>query len=306
MNNGTGNWGGSYVAVVTPFDRDGEIDWAAYRRNLENLLDEGAHGFVVSGCTGESWSLTREEQVQLFDVAVQVAGPEVPVIAGTGTIQTDDVVALSLRAKAVGVAGIMVLPPYYCRPGPLEIEAHYREISDKVQHPILLYNIPSRVGRDMSPDLVERLAELEWSVAIKESSDDYLRVQTLIRQVGDRINIFAGHSAERAVPSVLMGAKGFVSSMESQVMGQAAIGMYDMIQRGDHAGAAAVQLETHRLDGLMRTVGTFPANLKAAMNELGRPGGFPRSPLLELDDAQKSRVREILDTFPLVGLPVSA
>jgi len=303
MNNDKIDWAGSFVAVVTPFDRQGEIDWGAFRKNLENLLAEGAYGLVVSGCTGESWSLSDDEKVELFKAAVDVAGENIPVIAGTGSLHTETVVELSRRARDAGAAGVMVLPPYYCRLGRLEILAHYRTISEEVEHPILLYNIPSRVGRDMTADLVSELAEIEWVVAIKESSDDYLRVQTLIREVGERINIFAGHSAERAVPSVLMGAKGFVSSMESQVIGKAAIGMYDLIQKGDLQGAAAIQLQTHRLDVEMRTVGTFPANLKTAMNELGRPGGYPRGPLLELNNEQKARVREILEGCPLVNIP---
>lgn len=295
MNNEKVDWKGSFVAVVTPFDELGAIDWTAFRTNLENLVQEGAHGMVVSGCTGEAWSLTDEEKVELFKVAVDTVGSEIPVIGGTGALHTETVVDVSLRAKDVGVSGIMVLPPYYCRLKKLEVLAHYRTISDEVQHPILLYNIPSRVGRDMTADVVEELAELEWVVAIKESSDTFLRVETLIGRVGDRISIFAGHSAERAVPSVLMGAKGFVSSMESQVMGRPAIGMYDLIQEGRIEEAAKVQLRTLQLDQAMRTVGTFPANLKAAMNELGRPGGSPRPPLLELDEGQCARVREILD-----------
>lgn len=294
MNDGKVNWRGSYVAVVTPFTKEREVDLEAFRENLDFLLGEGAHGLVVSGCTGESWSLTTEEKVTLFQAAVDVAGPGVPVIAGTGHLQTDEVVELSRRAKEIGTAGVMILPPYYCRPGKREILSHYRAVSDAAEHPILLYNIPSRVGRDLTPDLVEELAEVEWVVGIKESSDTFLRVETLLATVGERINVLTGHSAERGVPAVLMGAKGFVSSMESQLMGREAIGMYDLIQEGEIEQAAKVQLKTLRLDQAMRTVGTFPANLKAGMNELGRTGGYPRPPLLELTPEEVGRVRKVL------------
>jgi 4-hydroxy-tetrahydrodipicolinate synthase len=300
MNNDKVAWQGSFVAVVTPFGPDGTIDWDAFGANLDNLLVEGAHGLVVSGCTGESWSLTDDEKIELFRRSVERVDGAVPVIAGTGALHTRNVVDVSLRAKAAGVAGIMVLSPYYCRPGRHEIIAHYRAISDEVSHPILLYNIPSRVGRDLTADLVEELADLEWVVAIKESSDTFLRVETLIGKVGDRINVFAGHSAERAVPSILMGAKGFVSSMESQIMGQEAIGMYALVQEGRIEEAAATQIRTLELDEAMRAVGTFPANLKAAMNELGRPGGYPRPPLLALDDAQRQQVGEVLDRLGIL------
>ena len=294
MNNGKVDWNGSYIAVVTPFTEERDIDWEAFRENLEFLMSEGAHGLVVSGCTGESWSLTNEEKLQLFEAAVDVAGPEIPVIAGTGYLQTDVVIELSVRAKEIGTAGIMILPPYYCRPGKREILSHYQAVSDAAQHPILLYNIPSRVGRDLTPDLIEELADVEWVVAIKESSDTFLRVETLLATVADRINVFTGHSAERGVPAVLMGAKGFVSSMESQLMGREAIGMYDLIQEDEIERAAKVQLKTLLLDQAMRTVGTFPANLKAGMNVLGRIGGYPRLPLLELTSEEVERVHNIL------------
>jgi 4-hydroxy-tetrahydrodipicolinate synthase len=306
MNDGKVDWKGSYVAVITPFTREREIDLGAFQDNLEFLLGEGAHGLVVSGCTGESWSLTSEEKLQLFKVAVDVAGPRVPVIAGTGFLQTDVVIELSRQAREIGTAGIMILPPYYCRPGAREILAHYQAVSDEVGHPILLYNIPSRVGRDMTPDLIEQLAAVEWVVAIKESSDTFLRVEQLIANVGDQINVFAGHSAERGVPSVLMGAKGFVSSMESQIMGGEAISMYDLIQQGRIEEAAKVQLKTLRLDQAMRTVGTFPANLKAGMTELGRVGGYPRPPLLELDQDEVQRVAEILSALEIEAVATPA
>ncbi len=294
MNNGKVDWKGSYVAVVTPFTRERDIDLKAFRENLDFLLGEGAHGLVVSGCTGESWALTSEEKLQLFEVAVDLAGPEIPVIAGTGSLQTGVVIELTRRAKEIGTAGVMILPPYYCRPGKREILSHYQAVSDAAQHPILLYNIPSRVGRDLTPDLVEELAEVEWVVGIKESSDTFLRVETLLATVGDRINVFSGHSAERGVPAVLMGAKGFVSSMESQLMGREAIGMYDLIQNDEIEKAAKVQLKTLLLDQAMRTAGTFPANLKAGMNALGRTGGYSRPPLLELTSEEVERVHTIL------------
>lgn len=304
MNKGKVDWKGSFVAVVTPFRADGEIDVPAFRANIDRLIGEGADGIVVSGCTGESWSLLAEERLQLFKRAVDTAGGRVPVIAGTGSVPTDAVIELSSKARDAGAAGLMVLPPYYCMCGRREVIAHYKAISDAVRHPILLYNIPRRTGFNMSPDVLEELVTIEWVVAIKESSNDFIQTESTIDAVGSEIEVFTGHSAERAVPALLMGAKGFVSSMESQVLGAEAVAMYNLVKAGELEKARRVQLKTLRLDQEMRRVGTFPANLKGAMNLLGRGGGYPRRPLLPLDEADLDRVQGILAALGAAAAPV--
>jgi 4-hydroxy-tetrahydrodipicolinate synthase len=226
------------------------------------------------------------------------------VIAGTGGVSTDGVVELSRRAREVGTAGIMVLPPYYCMAGRREVTAHYQAVSERVQHPILLYNIPRRTGFNLTPEILEEIVEIEWVVAIKESSNDFIQTEATIHSVGDRINVFTGHSAERGVPAVLMGAKGYVSSMESQVLGAEAIQMYDRVKEGKLEEARRTQLRTLALDSAMRRVGTFPANLKTAMQLLGRPAGGPRLPLLPLTPGEVEQVRQVLATLEIS--PVAA
>jgi len=300
MNNGKVDWLGSFVAVITPFDVNGDIDERAFRDNIAFLLEAGVNGVVVSGCTGESWALTPDERVRLFALAVDTVAGKVPVIAGTGGIVTSAVIELSRRAKEVGAAGIMVLPPYYAMPGRREVIAHYAAISDAVRHPILLYNIPKRTGINLTPEYLEDIVAIDWVVAIKESSNDFIQVEATIQSVGDRISVFTGHSAERGVPAVVMGAKGFVSSMESQVMGREAVAMYAQVKAGDIEGARSTQLRTLVLDEAMRKIGTFPANLKAAMNLLGRRAGVPRRPLLAVEGPDLERVRTVLDRLQLL------
>ena len=294
MNNGKVDWRGSFVAVVTPFDDGGAIDEAAFRANIEFLLEGGADGIVVSGCTGESWALSADERLHLFRLAVDTAAGRVPVIGGTGGISTDGVVALSRAAREAGCAGVMVLPPYYCMLGPNEVVAHYHAISREAQVPILLYNIPRRTGVNLTPELLERIVDAEWVVAIKESSNDFIQTEATVVTVGERITVFTGHSAERAVPALLMGCKGFVSSMESQTFGAPAIQMYDLVQAGRLDDARVIQQRTLSLDIAMRKIATFPANLKAAMTVLGRRGGPPRRPLLPLTADEVSRVESVL------------
>lgn len=299
MNNGKVDWHGSFAAVVTPFRANGDIDERAFAANLSFLLDEGIDGIVVSGCTGESWSMTGDERARLFRLAVETVGGRVPVIAGTGGIRTEDVIALSRRAKEAGADGIMVLPPYYCMVGRAEVVEHYRAISDAVRHPILLYNIPRRTGFNLTPDVLADIVPIDWVVAIKESSGDFIQVEETILKVGDQISVFTGHSAERGVPALLMGARGFVSSLESQIMGREAIEMYELVQQGQLDRARSTQLRTLALDQRMRGIGTFPANLKAGMALLGRDAGQPRPPLRPLSAQQVEQVKEVLNNLRL-------
>lgn len=297
MNNGKVDWKGNFTAVVTPFTESGDVDEGKFVENLELLVSEGIDGLVVSGCTGEAWALEGDERLRLFRLAVETAKGRVPVIAGTGGIVTAKVAALSQAAKGVGVDGIMVLPPYYAMIKENEVLAHYKAVSDEAQTPILLYNIPRRTGINLTPEFCQKLADIDYVAAIKESSNDFVQVEETLRVVGDRITVFTGHSAERGMAAVLLGCPGFVSSMETQVMGEEAISLFRLSASGDLDAARRVQMRTLALDKAMRGLGTFPANLKAAMNVLGRPGGYVRPPLLNFTEKETAQVRATLDAL---------
>lgn len=295
MNNGKVDWKGCFVAVVTPFTASGDIDEAKFVKNLELLISEGIHGLVITGCTGESWALEPEERLRLFKLAVKTANKKVTVIAGTGGISTKKVSELSRAAMDAGSDGVMILPPYYAIPSLREVHEHYRYINDNAKAPIMLYNIPRRTGVNMTPEFYDELVKLEWIVAIKESSKEFVQLQDVIGHVGDKVTVLAGHSAERGVPALVMGCKGYVSSMETQIFGREAIQMYDLVKAGKMAEALKVQQRTHLLDAALRNaVGTFPANTKTAMNLLGRPGGHVRPPLKDLTKVEEERCAEVL------------
>ena len=165
------NWSGVIPALVTPFDAKGAIDERGFVENIEICLGNGVAALVPSGCTGEFWALTAAERVRLFQLTVQAARGRVPVIASTGAVTTQEVIALSTAAQEAGCNGIMVLPPYFVRPTADDLVAHYSAISDAVKLPMMLYNIPN-TGNPLTPELVARLAEIDTVVAIKESSLD--------------------------------------------------------------------------------------------------------------------------------------
>jgi 4-hydroxy-tetrahydrodipicolinate synthase len=203
-------------------------------------------------------------------------------------------IELSQAAMQAGCDGVLVMPPYYAVIGEREIRAHFQALSDEAKAPIFLYNMPKRTGINMSPEFLRELCGIEWIVALKQSSGDFTELAATLALCGERIRVFAGHSAERGFAAVMLGCAGFVSSLEAQVMGREAISLYDLaVAQNLHEGRR-VQERAVALDKAMRQVGTFPANMKAAMNLLGRPGGHVRPPLLDLDAGETGRVQDIL------------
>ncbi|MBI4184092.1 MAG: dihydrodipicolinate synthase family protein [Proteobacteria bacterium] len=299
MNNGKVGWRGNFPAVITPFTCSGGIDEGKFVDNLELMISEGIHGIVVAGCNGESWALKGEERLRLFRLAVETARGRVPVIGGTSGIVTDDVTELSRAAREVGCAGVMITPPYYAMINLEETYAHYKAVSDGAKVPILIYHHPRRTGVFLAPRFLERLAEIEYVVAVKESHGDFANLEDTLSAVGDRILVFSGRSAERGVAAVLMGCPGYVGSMEPHAMGREGNALFELAAGGRIEEANRLQLRIRALDKALHEIGTAPASLKAAMNLLGRPGGHVRRPLLDLTPAEVGEVRAILERFGL-------
>ena len=294
------NWKGSFCALITPFKENEEVDEKLFRDNIELLISEGLDGIVISGCTGESWSLTKDDKKKIFKWGVEQARNRVTVIGGVGQIITKDVIELAQYAKEIHMNGVMILPPYYCLIKEREVIAHYKAVSDAVKIPILVYNIPRRTSINLDEKFLEKLADIDCVVAVKESSDDFVQTERTIKALKDRLVILPGHSAVRGFPLVLMGADGYVSSLESQVMGKEAISLYQLAVNREIEKGRAVQEKCLILDTEMRKCGTFPANVKAAMNLRGRPGGFPRRPLLLPSKEEQEEIRKILTRLNLL------
>jgi len=295
-------WQGCFTAVVTPFNKEGEIDAEAFCENIELLIGEGIDGIVVSGCTGESWALSDEEKARVFRLAAQQAKGRIVTIGGTGEITPSHTIELSQSAKEAGMDGVMIHAPARVIPNAREIIAFYKEVAAAVEMPILLYNILKRQCVDLIPSLVDRLADIENIAAIKESSNNFERVMEVIHAAGDRIQVFTGHSAQRGVPAILMGAKGWVGSLEPQVMGKEAIEMFKWVRGGDLEKANRAQYRCMQLNNEMGggKAGTFPAGLKYGMSLRNRPAGYPRKPVLQLTDEQKQHVQKVLKDLDLI------
>ncbi len=177
------------TAIVTPFDTDGAVDYDRFAELARHLLDNGSDGFVVAGTTGESPTLTDEERFELFRVAVDTVNGRGTVIAGTGTYSTAHSIHLTREAHEIGVDGFLVVTPYYNKPPPRGIVAHFKAIAAESDKPIIVYNIPGRVVINIEPETIGELAEIPNVRAVKQANDDLAQARRIV-ELG--LDLYAG------------------------------------------------------------------------------------------------------------------
>lgn len=281
MNRDDVAWSGPMPALTTPFDAAGRVDNVGFRANVTRILDAGATGIVACGCTGEFWALAMEERKALYAEAVAATAGRGTVIVGTGCVGEADTIALAKHAKQVGADAVLVLPPYFVKLTDDEIFAHYKAVSDAIDLPIVVYNIPGNAVNAISPALADRLADLEKVVAIKESSGDWNNFYATMLAVKDRLRVFCGPSSVFGVPAVALGADGTVDCFPNVWTG--CLDLYYAARDG-RSDAADLQEMGRKLTDLFTSGGRtlYPAT-KAAMDMMGfAGGGTPRPPLRAL------------------------
>jgi 4-hydroxy-tetrahydrodipicolinate synthase len=301
MDRNSVNWSGPMPAVTTPFFDDGRIDEDEFARNIDRLLQAGATGVVVGGCTGEFWALSHAERCRLFEVAHEAVGTRGTLIVGTGTVTVDETVALCTAAEQARCDGVLILPPYFVKLTDDEIFAHYRDVCARIGLPVVLYNIPGNATNALSPALVSRLADLEPVVAVKESSGDWNNYYATALAVAGRLRVFCGPSSVFGVPAVELGADGTVDCFPN-MWTQGALDLWYAPARGDKARSAEVQALGRRLTDLCTSGGCtlYPAT-KLAMDLQGLPGGGkPRAPLRALTGEAHAWLERGLKTYGLL------
>ena len=176
MRSATFGWHGSFAVIVTPFTRDGDIDEAAYREIVDLVIEDGCHGVISAGSTGEFFLMTADERKRVFAIAADQAGGRIPVLGGTSATRTEDVIDLTRAAAQAKCNGVMVLPPIYVRLQDRELIEFYRRVSEEGGLPVMVYNSPLAVRSNLTPQLVQKLMQLDNVVAIKDSSRDLQQV----------------------------------------------------------------------------------------------------------------------------------
>ena len=276
---------GMCTALVTPMASDGSIDYEAFGRFIEFQIENGINALVVMGTTGENATIEYSEQKEIIRFVVEKTAGRVPVIAGTGTNNTEHVISNTKAACEVGADAILVVTPYYNKATQNGLIAHFTAIADASTVPVILYNVPGRTGCNLLPKTVAKLAEHPNIVAIKEATGNMAQMVELRALCGDKIDIYSGEDA-LTVPMMAMGAKGTISVL-SNVVPAESVAMTDACKAGDFETAAQLQCRLLPLiNALFSEVNPIPA--KAATAAMGYGADFLRLPLTPMEDATKA------------------
>lgn len=287
--------GAILTAMVTPFGPDGELNESATRRLARHLVDHGSDGIVVSGTTGESPTLTDKEKLRLFDVVLDEVGGDATVIAGTGSNDTRHSIHLTEKASRRDVDAVLVVTPYYNKPPRAGLVAHFRAVAESTEKPVMIYNIPSRTGINLEPDLQAELAQVENIVAVKQANSDMDQARQIISA---GLALYAGDD-NLLRPFAEIGGAGGVT-VTSHVLGEQMKEMYEAARAGD--SERAQELDDRLRDAvetIFMTVGTITT--KAALNMLGIEVGGLRLPLVEASNQERAAVQAMLERHRLVA-----
>lgn len=276
---------GMATAIVTPMHTDGSIDYEALGRFVEFQIGSGINGLVVMGTTGENATIEPEDQKKVIAYTVEKVAGRVPVIAGTGTNNTEHVLHNTRNACQVGADAILVVTPYYNKATQNGLATHFTAVADESTLPVILYNVPGRTGCNLLPKTVAKLSEHPNIAAIKEATGSLAQMIEIMHLCGDKIDVYSGEDG-LTVPMMAMGAKGTISVL-SNVAPRQSVAMTDACLRGDYAAAAKMQCDLLPLiNALFSEVNPIPA--KAATAAMGFGADALRLPLTSMEEQNRA------------------
>jgi 4-hydroxy-tetrahydrodipicolinate synthase len=291
------DFGRVITAMVTPFKADGSLDVDEAVRLANYLAEHGSDAVALAGTTGESPTLTNEEERTLFQEVKKGLNGKAKVLAGAGSNSTATAVKYTRRAEALGVDGSLLVVPYYNKPTQEGLYQHFKAVNDAAGLPLMLYNIPARTGRNMEPETTLRLAALPNYFAIKEASGDLEQIKKIIAGAPEDFLVYSGDDS-MTLDVLKAGGYGVVS-VASHLAGRKIKKMIEACLAGDAAGAEQLNKE---LDEIFQVIfiTTNPAPIKAALNMLGFQCGLPRLPLVDLNAGEKEKLRTVLQRCKLL------
>jgi 4-hydroxy-tetrahydrodipicolinate synthase len=283
------------TAIVTPFSGDGSVDYDRFGELALHLVENGSDGIVVAGTTGESPTLTDDERLELFRVAVDRLGGRATVIAGTGTYSTAHSVHLTREAHEIGVDGFLVVTPYYNKPPQRGIVAHFEAIANVSDKPIIAYNIPGRVVINIEPETIAELSRIPGVRAVKQANDDLAQARRIVADTD--LDLYAGDD-NLIYPFLRLGGVGGVC-VHTHVVGPQVKEMVRAYRGGDDATAKRLDDELAPAYELLG-VQTNPIAIKAALNLLGHDVGGLRLPLVAANEEETALVRGCLERLGIL------
>jgi 4-hydroxy-tetrahydrodipicolinate synthase len=295
---------GAFTALITPFTATGAIDQEAFRSLVRRQIDSGIHGLVACGTTGETPTLSHDEDEWVIATTLEVASERpsrarVRVIAGTGSNSTETAINSTRRAAALGVDAALVVAPYYNKPDQRMLESHFRAVADEGGLPIIVYNVPGRTGVNVEAATLLRLAEHPRIVAVKEASANMDQIATILRDRPADFSVLAGDDTW-TMPMLALGGDGVICTCSNEIPGQMAE-LCDAAFAGDWEQARLIHERWLPLMKANFVGGPNPVPVKAAMSMMGLCADVLRRPLLPLDDQYRARLRMVLEASGLLG-----
>ena len=287
---------GSAVAIVTPFCNN-VVDYDALGRLIDRQIESSTDAIVICGTTGESSTLTDEEHRECIRYCVERVAGRVPVIAGTGSNDTDYAIDLSRYACEVGADALLLVTPYYNKATPKGLVKSFTAVADATDKPIILYNVPSRTGVNITLPVYKELAKHERIVAAKEASGNISAIAELIAECGDSLDVYSGND-DQIVPILSLGGKGVISVL-SNVVPRETHDICQLYFDGKTTEAAKLQLKLLKLANTLFCE-VNPVPVKTAMGLLGLCGDEMRLPLCEMDDANREKLISVMKSYNLI------
>ena len=290
---------GSLVALVTPLNEDGSVDYDSLKKLIDWHIDEGTNGIVSVGTTGESATLNVKEHLDVIDFTIKHVGKRIPVIAGTGANATNEAIELSQEAKLKGADYVLLVTPYYNKPNQNGLIKHYEEIANKVDIPQILYNVPSRTACDLKPSSVEILSKHQNIIGIKEAVDDFQRIRELINitQISDDFSVFSGDDPT-FLESMSLGAHGVISVAANVI--PRSISMICRNVLNSELNEANNLNDINKNLYKLLFVESNPIPVKWMLFKMGLIKNFIRLPLIQLDETYHDEVVSELNKLRLI------
>lgn len=289
---------GAGVAIITPMNADGSVNYEEFSKIVEQQIAGGTDAIIVCGTTGEASTLSHEEHLSVIKHCVDVVAGRVPVVAGTGSNCTETAIYLSKEAEKFGVDGLLVVAPYYNKATQNGLYAHFGSIAKSVNVPIILYNVPGRTGGNIMPETVVRLCtDFENIVGVKEASGNISQVAKLASLAKGKVDIYSGND-DQIVPLLSLGGVGVISVLSNVAPRQT----HEICQKffdGDVAGSMQMQLDAIPLcDALFCEVNPIP--VKKGMELLGFKTKYLRLPLTEMEEANAKKLEQVMKDYGIL------
>ena len=291
---------GTIVAMVTPFNDKDEVNETGIRENINYLIERGVDGVLAAGTTGESATITHDEQRKMIDIMVDEVNGRVKCIAGAGSNSSKEALGLVKYAESAGADAALVITPYYNKPQPHGLYMHYRMLAESTNIPLIVYNVPSRTGTDIDVDTIAKVAELDNIIAIKEANPDLDKVSQIMKKlesVDSDFRVISGND-NLTLPMISLGAKGVISVLANVDPAR----MSKLVQSaldGNYTEAMRIHYELYDLMKVL-FIESNPVPTKEALNLMNRPAGHIRMPLGSLKEENKNKLQKVLQDLKLI------